>query len=340
MLISDIIPYERNARDNADAVPAVAESIREFGLRGQIILESPENPVIVAGHTRVEACRSLGWTEIPDENIAFCDDLDEEQVRAFRLADNKTAEVARWNRSLERSELDSIKGIDMSRFAFDRQRDTPGFRHGDEALRTDRSYNLHLVSRADCDPSTGVPRLDPVDVVPDRLVPFNYARSMGDPEPGTFLHFYKDDYQFTRVWNEPERYLPVIQRFAGAIAPDFSLYADMPEPMQRWNVYRSAALGWWWQRQGVAVVPNLTWAGPDSYGFCFDAVPEGSTVAVAARGVRGDPVSEELWRRGMAEALRRTRPSRVLVYGSAPELDFGDVEVVRFRADAGPGRRR
>lgn len=68
-------------------MPVVAESIKEFGLRGTIGLESPDNPVIVFGHTRVEACRSLGWTEIPDGKIEFCYDLTEDQIKAFRLAD-------------------------------------------------------------------------------------------------------------------------------------------------------------------------------------------------------------------------------------------------------------
>ena len=58
MRISELIPYERNARHNQKAIPAVAESIREFGLRGTIGLESRDNPVIVFGHTRVEACKS------------------------------------------------------------------------------------------------------------------------------------------------------------------------------------------------------------------------------------------------------------------------------------------
>ena len=73
MLISDILPYPRNARHNERAIPKVAESIKEFGLRGTIGLESKENPVIVFGHTRIEACKSLGWTEIPDAKIEFCD---------------------------------------------------------------------------------------------------------------------------------------------------------------------------------------------------------------------------------------------------------------------------
>ena len=67
MQIDKIIPYARNARHNEKAIPAVAESIKEFGLRGTIGLESKENPVIVFGHTRVAALKSLGWKEIPDE---------------------------------------------------------------------------------------------------------------------------------------------------------------------------------------------------------------------------------------------------------------------------------
>ena len=64
MRIDDIRPYERNARHNERAIPKVAESIKAFGLRGTIGLESRDNPVIVFGHTRVAACKSLGWTEI------------------------------------------------------------------------------------------------------------------------------------------------------------------------------------------------------------------------------------------------------------------------------------
>lgn len=67
--LSDILPYPGNARHNEKAIPAVAESIREFGLRGQIVLESRENPVIVTGHTRVAAMKLLGWDEVPDDKI-------------------------------------------------------------------------------------------------------------------------------------------------------------------------------------------------------------------------------------------------------------------------------
>ena len=119
MKIDEILPYEKNARYNAKAIPIVAESIKEFGLKGQIVLESKDNPVIVAGHTRWAACKSLGWSEIPDERIDYCDDLSEEQIKAYRLADNRTNEVATWNRALLKSEIRELGNVDMSRFQFD-----------------------------------------------------------------------------------------------------------------------------------------------------------------------------------------------------------------------------
>ena len=142
MLIADIIPYERNARHNEKAIPKVAESIREFGLRGTIGLESPENPVIVFGHTRVAACKSLGWDEIPDSKIEYCDDLTPEQIKAFRIADNKTGDIATYNKSMLREEVRSLKDMDMSRFGLEFK--SKGLPYGAERLRTDDAYNLGI----------------------------------------------------------------------------------------------------------------------------------------------------------------------------------------------------
>jgi len=332
VLISDIIPYERNARNNEAAIPVVAESIHEFGLRGQIVLESPERPVIVAGHTRVAACKSLGWTEIPDEHICFCDDLTDEQIRAYRLADNRTGEVATWNKALLQHEVRGIKSLDMSRFKFEFKSRHDGFRYGQERLKTDRAYNLDLVSAADCGPS-GMPQLAPVDARPDELQGFNYAKTTsGEDKARLGCHFFIDDYQFERVWASPARYLDVLRPYSCVLGPDFSLYLDMPLPMQRWNVYRSRALCLVWQREGMAVVPTLTWAGPESYEFCFDGIPQGGTVATSTVGVMADEAALAIWRDGMAEALRRVRPSRLLLYGSIPDFDFGGCEVVPYRA--------
>lgn len=112
--ISEIRPYENNPRDNSKAIDAVAASIREFGFKVPIVID--KNGVIVAGHTRYEASKKLGLEEVP---CVIADDLTDEQVKAFRLADNKTAELASWNPELLEVEMSAIESIDMTEYGFD-----------------------------------------------------------------------------------------------------------------------------------------------------------------------------------------------------------------------------
>ena len=112
--IDHLIPYERNPRKNDQAVDAVAASIKEFGFKVPIVIDS--NNVIVAGHTRFKAAKALGMDAVP---CIIADDLTDEQVRAFRLADNKTSELAEWDLDLLSIELEDISTIDMGSFGFE-----------------------------------------------------------------------------------------------------------------------------------------------------------------------------------------------------------------------------
>lgn len=109
----DLQEYGDNPRHNENAVNAVAESIKEFGFKVPIVVDS--NNVIVAGHTRLKAARLLGLDKVP---CIVADDLTPEQVKAFRLADNKTSELAEWDFSLLEKELSELSDIDMSMFGF------------------------------------------------------------------------------------------------------------------------------------------------------------------------------------------------------------------------------
>lgn len=111
--IEDIIPYEKNPRRNDQAVEAVAESIKEFGFKIPIVISA--DGLVVAGHTRIKAAKKLCMKELP---CIIADDLTEEQIRAFRLADNKVSEIAEWNEELLQQELSEILSIDMNMFGF------------------------------------------------------------------------------------------------------------------------------------------------------------------------------------------------------------------------------
>ena len=111
-------PYANNPRQNDDAVEAVAESIRRFGFRQPIVVDA--DGVIVAGHTRYRAAQRLGLATVP---VHVATDLTADEVRAYRLADNKTAELASWDTSMLSIELDALRGagIDWTLLGFDEE---------------------------------------------------------------------------------------------------------------------------------------------------------------------------------------------------------------------------
>ncbi len=112
--LEEIRPYEKNPRKNEEAVEYVANSIKEFGFKVPIIID--KDGVIVAGHTRYKASIRLGLEEVP---TITADDLTEEQIKAFRLADNKVGEASSWNKDLLSEELENILNINMEEFGFD-----------------------------------------------------------------------------------------------------------------------------------------------------------------------------------------------------------------------------
>lgn len=167
-----------------------------------------------------------------------------------------------------------------------------------QRARTWDAYNLRVVGLGQCGGDFDMPRLWGESGKPTRLVGFNYARTLAKESADAGIHFFLDDYQFERVWRQPEAYTETLRRFSCVLTPDFSTYSDMPMPMQMWNVYRSRAVGRYWQDQGITVIPTLQWAEPSSYAYCLTELPEGATVAVSTVGVRKDPMAVALWRRG------------------------------------------
>lgn len=113
--VSELKEYRHNPRNNDGAVEAVAESIKQFGFKVPIIIDSRGE--IIAGHTRKKAAECLGLASVP---CIVADDLTPEQIKAFRLADNKTGELADWDFSALEKELEELTAfdVDMSAFGF------------------------------------------------------------------------------------------------------------------------------------------------------------------------------------------------------------------------------
>ena len=113
--IDELVPYENNARINDGAVDAVANSISDFGFKVPVIID--KNNVLVAGHTRVKAAKKLGLTKVP---CIVADDLDDEQNKAFRIADNSSAQLAEWDMGKLMAEIQDLD-FDMAKYGLDEQ---------------------------------------------------------------------------------------------------------------------------------------------------------------------------------------------------------------------------
>lgn len=101
--IEELKPYENNPRNNENAIDYVANSIKEFGFKVPLVID--KDGVIVTGHTRYEACKRLGITDIP---CIVADDLTDKQIKAFRLADNKVSDYSIWDNKKLLEELDEL----------------------------------------------------------------------------------------------------------------------------------------------------------------------------------------------------------------------------------------
>ncbi len=351
--IEKLKPYKFNPRKNDGAVDAVANSIKEFGFKVPIIID--ENNVIVAGHTRLKAAEKLGLKSVP---AVIADDLTPEQVKAFRIADNKTAELADWDINLLNQEISEIDDIDLKNFGFTEEEidnifnsaisfedelDEDGY-YGDEREKTYNKYNLR---EYDEDLKTGfydIPVIPKTNYIPQSLTGFNYVLNT-EPQDFGAVHFYIDDYQFERIWQRPEFYIDKIKPWKAAVGLDFSMYLDMPMSMKIWNYYRSMLINQLMSKAGIEVIPAALWADRQTFSFCFDGMPKGGTFAVSTIGVKEDKECRKTWIDGFEEFLKKCEPDTILLYGGKiKNYDLSGLNIIEFsnsvtdRMKAEPGK--
>lgn len=176
------------------------------------------------------------------------------------------------------------------------------------------------------------PMMEPVqvDIENTEAIGFNYAIGCKHPED-KILHFYVDDYQFERVWNDPDRYIPILKRFKAVLAPDFSLYDDFPTVVNMFNHYRKQWCAAYWQEHGITVIPTICWALDDSYSWCFEGVPKHSLVSISTIGGFGNHQNNKAsWLEGYEKCLEVLEPSDILLFGKHyPEIrPYGTMVVV------------
>ena len=313
----DLIPYENNPRINDTAVDAVKASIMEFGFKVPIIID--KNDVIVCGHTRQKAALELHMREVP---CIVADDLTDEQIRAFRLADNKTAEQADWDYDLLNAEIQEIFDIDMSEFGFELY--DPFQEHEEYQDKTQKRVEgiLNLEkSEFKGEGYYDIPIIQPVYSLPEikEWIGFNYVLSDDNPE-GKAVHFFIDDYQFERIWNDPEKYVEKLKRYVCIASPDFYPFGNMPVALQIYNHYRKHWVAAYMQAHGVTVIPTIRGStNPKSLDWFLDGEPKGGIIMVSTMWSNYAETDATEHDKRMIEQLK---PCKVFVYGKDDGTDY------------------
>ena len=185
--------------------------------------------------------------------------------------------------------------------------------------------------------------------IPTRLIAYDEAKSIHskamaakhfDYRIDAFVHFYIDDQKFdgknSSIWLYPEKALEILKHFAGIIAPDFSTYADFPEPLKRWNFYRMNSFGYWTGTNDIPTISNSRWGFADTWEYCFDGNPHNSMIAIGtvASGLKFLS-NRELFENGLFEMVNRIKPHTIIVYGSVnyecfKKLEEKGIKIISF----------
>ena len=322
--MNDLKPYSKNAKKHSKKqIERIANSIESFGFNDPIGIW--KDNIVIEGHGRLEALKQLGYDEV--ECIRL-DHLTDEERRAYTLAHNKVSE-SEWDFDLLNEEIDEILSFDMEDFGFefvDEEKNKKDTQNKVESILNLNKASFLGVGKYD------IPQLEPTyDYEIGEIkewIGFNYVLSDKEPE-GKAVHFFIDDYQFERVFNNPDKYINKLQQYECVLSPDFSPYGDMPLATQIFNHYRKHWVGALMQEYGVKVVPTIRASRDErSLDFYLDGEPKGGVVCISSMWTSDDEAREYFLRE--YETMRKTlKPEKIYVYGNEVEGLKGNIEYIQ-----------
>lgn len=292
--IDELKPAEYNPRKaltpKDKEYQEIKKSIQEFGYVDPILINY--DGTIIGGHQRYTVLKDLGYTEVEVTRV----NLTKEKEKALNVALNKI--TGRWDSKLLKNLLKDLNEnkFDLSLTGFQPNTLQLGIRGDAEHTQKDLVENILHINKA---LYAGVGKYDIPEILPVTELPeikewigFNYVLSDTNPE-GKAVHFFIDDYQFERVWNNPDKYIDKLKRYACVASPDFSPYSDMPLALQLYNHYRKHWVARYWQDRGITVIPTIRASDDDrSLEFFLDGEPEDSIVLMSTMWTGEDDEEE------------------------------------------------
>lgn len=316
--LGDIKPYKNNAKKHGKKqIEILSKSLQEFGWQQPLVID--RSNTIIAGHGRFEAAKALGLESAP---CKYADELSDDQIRAYRLIDNRAVSLE-YDLELEFAELQNIE-LNMGEFDFsmpdlEKEIEEQAERH--QQAVEDTRFNVRNILNLEKGQFPGVgkydmPQLEPVKKLPKitEWISFNYVLSDPNPE-GKAVHFFIDDYQFERVFNQPEKYVDKLRQYVCVATPDFSPYGDMPLITQMWNHYRKQWVGAYMQERGVTMIPTIRASTDErSLEWYLDGIPKGGIVIMSSMWTGKEELTDISQKEYIT--MRDTiKPKKIFIYG-------------------------
>ncbi len=350
-------PDPANARRHPEKnIEALRSSLAVFGQRKPIVVQRT-GMIVRAGNGTLAAAKALGWTEI----AAVVVDDDNATAVQFAIADNRTGDLAEWDDGVLATLLDGMDDAARGVLGFDGKdvdlllkgllpptgatqgaakienfdEDLPG----SMALKTDMAFPSTLpfgipeILASECaDYPDGEirtwcgPRRSEWDDSISWLLPWRSVSLDGVGDTSKVIPcFYVEDDRFECLWEAPDKWVSKMLNagFRTVVSPNFSLWHGQPSAVHIWNTYRSRWLARYMQGAGLKVIPDVNWAGEESFEFCFAGIPTGLPVIAIQLQTLKRKSGEEINRSvaGFVEANRRLAPKSWIVYGNAVAND-------------------
>lgn len=188
----------------------------------------------------------------------------------------------------------------------------------------DDGFQAYLTEGATFVGAPGIPML--MDLhnaqIPRDMLPFGKAKTCKNKRQ--YVHFFQHDKCFSSALTATTRHLDTLKQYDGVITPDCSILIGQSPCLQQTNTYMNRAVGFYLQKQGIPVIPNIRWGDESTYDFCFLGVPKNGIVCISTHGCLKTKKLREIFKAGIPVMLEQLTPHTVIVHGFMPEDVFGE----------------
>ena len=202
--------------------------------------------------------------------------------------------------------------------------------------RVDRWLNLDYVCILLCNSLQDKSTLKAVKDI-EKIYPVPFSKASRSKLKNAIVHFFEHDYLIERFWNSPRKYLKMLKKCKAVIGPDYSLFNDMPDEINLWNIFRIELCSLIMQMNGIKVIPNLSACLPKFYDKVFEGIEPGGTYVVSNVRAFSNYFTIHEWYKFVREAIERLHPETLIIYGK--KVSVAGVNVINVESTNSKNRK-